>query len=382
MRIYDLESIKRKKSANVKWIRRIMHVFFIVFVFAYIYNYYDSYTLDSLKRTASYISLAHKSDVSEVTIDVSTKNSSKTYAFGSGIINVDDDFATFFNLAGEIDSEIAINYQNPNVALGKNHAIIYDLGFYNLAIANSYGALYKMETQYRILGMGIDDNENYVIITDEMGYIGSVATFNSKNEQTFKWSTSTYNVINAKIDGNNLLTMNMYQDGINFKSNVILFDISKGESIFEYAFDDQFPIDAHIFPNGNICVVFQNQITFLSSTGAHIKDISNIALKAYNIDNEHNIIYVEDNFDNTYTLKLYDKTATLIATHTFEDSVEKIEVTSNYIYILTSEKLYKYDFYFNLIKEEQVQVGVFDILCFENNTIYAVYSDKLIRIMN
>lgn len=324
------------------------------------------------------MSLAHMPKSSNETIGLSMLNSSQIHSFGAGIVSLNNDFSTFYNLLGEVQTAIPLGYANPKIAFGKNQALVYDIGSNDYLIANSFGILSNHETDSRILSVSVDnETESYAIVTDDAGYNSSLRIYNVHNNEIFKWSTSTYNVLKTELFNNKVATISLKQDGLNLKSYLIVFDTKTGEQKFEYEFTNKFPIDLHIFPDESICVVFQNGFEFFDKNGTFVKNIDTISLQSYNFDTNHKIAYAVNNFDDTYGVYLMDSKGNVESSVTLQDKVTSLNLTSKYVYILAQNTLYKYDMYFNLIDFEYTEVNIINVIAYPNDTIYAVYSNEM-----
>lgn len=376
MEVFNISSFK--KNNHVKKIRIFARICFACYLVVYGYFHITDYAVAPLKRTMSYVTLAHKSKNSSVQIDINVNNDTKIYSFGSGIVSLDTDFASFINLIGTSEADIALGYTSPNIAFGKNQAVIYNLGSTDYLIANSFGILSENKTNARILGLYADDiSENYAIITDDTGFNNVLRVYNANSNEIFKWSTSTYSIIKATLYGDMLSVLAIKQEGLDFKSYLISFNLKSDIPLFEYEFVGDMPIDMHIFEDRNIAVIFDNKITYVNKSGEHEKTTENLALKSYNLNSHHNMTYATNNFDDTYTLTIVDTKGAVQATTTIYEKVNSITKTNRYIYVLTQNTLYKYDYYFNLIETAYTEVNILNIIAFSNDMVYAVYSNEL-----
>lgn len=381
MQIHNLKSIKKNRLSGIKKVRSFLRVFYAVLIIIYAISHFQDYGIASLKRATSYLTLAHKSKASSVQINIDVNTDTSIHSFGTGLVSINTDFASFINLVGLSEADIPLGYSSPNIEFGKNQAIIYDIGQNDYIIANSFGVLSEHETSARILSVAVDDiNENYAIVTDDTGYNSVLRVYNVRNNEIFKWSTSSYNIIRSSLYKDILATLCIKQDGINFISYLIVFDISSGEMLYEYPFADDFPIDMHIFENSNICVIFQNKLQFITKTGQLSNSSEHLALKSYNLDSHHNIIYATNNFDDTYSLCVADSTGKEISSKKLYEKINSIDLTPKYIYVLTNNTLYKYDYFLNLIDTEYTEVNILKVITFANDVVYAVYSDEMVKL--
>ncbi len=378
MKIYDLESIKKRKLIFLDRLKKIAILLFGIYILTYLFQHYEDYTPSSISRSVTYMALAHQSINNEDEFLIETNANSKSSTFLKSVINLDDSYARIFGLNGEIYDEINLDFKNAKIDYGKNNFIFYDIGGYEVVVANSLGETHRQKEDYRIIDGFIDINDNYGLIVDEAQYTSSVKVYDNMNMNIFNWSTSKYNLLSASLSGDRLATIGIGQDGLDFISMVRVFDIKSGETIFETEISEDFPIDIR-FIDEKVIVILENGYAIYNETGDLILKENDIALKAYNVKDAHNIIYLENNFDNSYILNILNSDLEIIST-VFDGTPEKIYTSNRHIYIYSENSLHKFDLKLNKIDEIFIGAGVLDVLVFDDDEIYAIYSNKLERV--
>ncbi|MFI3227716.1 MAG: DUF5711 family protein [Clostridia bacterium] len=380
MAVYDINDFKVNKHSKLRKFRKVLWLFFAVYVVIYFIMYHEDYSLKSLQRSIEYVALAnndeHIGDDISVTIDRTTIYD----IFQNGFVTLDKDVLTYINAASRVDVEIPYAYQNPDIAVGKNQIITFDRQGYEFSSSNSFGETFSTQTSSKILDVSISPSDYFSVLTDEASYISALTVYNNSNKEIFKWSTSTYNVVSSIIDssGDNMIALCIYQEDATIKSKIVLFDISKKEISAEVEFQDSIPIDASFFSNGNISVIFSDSICILDSDLQTLYSKNTANLYAYNVETTHNMLYATDD-EIGVLITVLNSQGQEVASKTIDYTTKAFAMSNDAIYILTANYVYKYDLELNLIGQIYTETNIMGIIC-DNNTLYGIYSTGIKRL--
>lgn len=379
MAVYDINDFRKNKHSALRKFKKILWLFFISYVVFYFAHNFREYSLESLERSLTYISLANDDEQISDNISVVIERTTSYDIFQNGFVTLDRDVLTYINAASRVDVEIPYAYQNPEIAVGDNQIITFDRQGYEFSASNSFGETFTGQTSSKILDVSISPSDYYAIITDEASYISAITVYNASNSEVFKWSTSSYNVVSARIsdNGDKMVALCIHQEDAVMVSTLILFDISKKEILHQVEFDDQLPIDVSFFDNGNISVIFNGQICVLSNNLETIYSKEAINLHAYNIENGHNILYAVDDGIG-YTVTVVSSAGEEVAQSQIDMTIKAYVVSNDAIYILTADYVYKYDLELNQAGQIYTESNIIGIIY--ENALYGVYADRVIRL--
>ena len=375
MSIIDFKSHKTPKP--IKKIKKLLRILFLIYVFVYFYINYDQYTPKALSRTLSQIVSTDSINTSE--IDIIMNRNTKISSFSGGFIKADKDILSFISASGDILLEIPLLYQNPNIKIGNSTVLAYNSNLYDYQIVSSFGTLFEGTCNSKILNASINNEDEYIIVTDEDGYVSGVKMYNSKHEEIFRWSTSKYNIISAKSEGNTLATLCIYREQGEFKSKVILFNIKSGKTISETDLNSKFPLNVYFLQNSNVAIILQDGIHIIDDKGAILKVVEIPNMRAYNVSDGHNIVYTRETFDGNTEICILDSIGNEVSKLILQEEIIDIEISHNYVYILTKEDITKFDVYLNEVESNKHDAGVSDIIIHTNGDVYGVFSNKLIK---
>lgn len=377
MDIYDISDYRQSKYHKMRILRKLLYIIFGLYIIVYFSVHYQDYSIQSLKRTLTYLSIAHTQDSIGENIFVEIDRYTDYGIFQNGVATLNRDILTYTNPASQTDIEIPYSYQNSSMRIGRDSVIIFDRQGYEFSVSNSFGVRFSAITSSPIIDISISDNDYYAIITDETAYISAVTVFNDKNSQIFKWSTSTYNVVCARIDDNaeKMVALCIQQE--NQKATAIVFDIKNSQISNQVEFSDKMPIDAKFLDNGNFAIIFSDNINILDKDLNVLFDDYTLNLQAYNIQNGHNILYAIDDDIGTEVI-LVNSNGKEQARVTLDFVIKSFLVSNDAVYILTSDYVYKFNHDLHQVEQIYTESSILSIIY--NNYIYGVYNDRIARL--
>lgn len=379
MNVYQIKNFKDNQHAKLKKIRKTINLIFLAYVLFYFATYMEDYSQTSLTRAVSYIKIANQSTDAMGNIDFRLTQTSKIDLFASGIVTCDKDYITFYNAGGQIDKELALVYTLADMAVGSNQVVAFNRGGVDYSVSNSFGELYKGTTASEIIDVSISEDDSYIITTDEIGYISAITMFDKDSNEVFKWSTN-YNIVKAISKENKIASICVSQDGVQFSSILKIFDSKTKKEEMEVDLGNRFPLDITFLSNDNIVIIFNEGIIVLDSNGDILYSISQVDIKAYNIEHSHNIIYAIENADLSTTITIIGNRGNKIAEKTLDYEIDGYQVDDNNIYCLTGDFVIKYDLDLIEISKTAVDNGIKSIKLHSNGCLYGVYNSKLVQI--
>lgn len=156
-------------------------------------------------------------------------------SFSSGIAVLNRDTFKIINAAGNEDLSVQLKYKNPKMSLSDKRVLTYDLGGKNYSIFGSYSQLGAQTMGSPILYTTINDNGDYLIITDEIDYRGGVYIYNSSLKEQYKWATSEYYVILGAINkkASNFSVMCMKETDSGTQTIINSFSVNEEAPVFQ-----------------------------------------------------------------------------------------------------------------------------------------------------
>ncbi|MFI3115720.1 MAG: DUF5711 family protein [Clostridia bacterium] len=379
MAIINLNDYKKSRGAKLRDIKKVLWIVFFIYVAMYASNHYKDYSVQSLQRTFSYISFVNSEGNINDDIFVDIERTTLYDIFESGVVLLKRDILTYINPASKENAEISYVYQNSDMSVGTNKVVVFDRKGTDYSVSNSYGQVYFGKTSSPIINITMTKDDNYVIITDETSYISAITVYDNNNKEIFKWSTSKYNVVSATLDEKTekLVALCIYQEDTQIKTAVVSFDIKNGEIDKSIDFVHEIPIQAKYFSNGNIAIICRDLVCVIDENFDIIyKDEAN-NLSAYNFDSSHNMLYAKDN-GASVEINVVDSEGELKSSKNFDFTIKAYSMSNNAVYILTAEKVYKYNLELELEAETLVDASMLKIIY--KDALYGVYQDRIVRL--
>lgn len=378
MSVSDIRPYRREHFNKIKRIRRFLRSSFLLYLIGYFMINYKAYGSAEIERALYYLVNSNYS----TSIPISRTNTTVLEPYSNGIVMADKDVLSYISIAGEIDSEITLAYVSPAVTVGYSTSIAYDRNGYIYRITDDYGSRDDRTLMSKIINIHANKKDQYVVITDEVGYVSAFTFYDKNSNEILKWSTSKYNIIGAKAsdNGNFIVATCVSQDNLQFISSILVFDTKTGDIISQTNFVDKFPLDIEIFDNSNFAIIFSDHIRISNPYGNTIFDSGSVSLSAYNTDSGHNIAYAENSFGGSTVVNLINQNGKLLSSNTFAQKVDSYAISDSNIYILSNFRVYKYTYNFKLVDETEQLSGILDLIIQNDNSVYGVFYNKLERL--
>lgn len=374
MQIIDFN--KYKKHKPIKFIRKFAKILFALYAIWYLSINYLEYTPKELSNAASQLSNINFTTAKE--IPIINDSTIKIESFNAGFVRASKDALSFMDTAGEDILEVSLTYDNPNIRIGQSIILVYNSNSYEYELVSNIGSIYDGSLKSRILNASINQDDEYILVTDEQGYVSGLKLYDDNYTEVFEWFTSKYNIIAAKSSGNNIAAICVHQDDNNFYSSLMLFNKKSQDYIETVDLDGNFPVDLYFLNNSNIVVILENSIYIISISGEILKIEETRDLKAYNISSDY-IIFASKNYSYLTEISVLDKTGNLVSTIEVDYDIIDMDISYEYIYILTEDHILKYDFFLNEISNSEQSGDITDLIIHSNGEVYGASSTKLIK---
>ncbi len=126
-----------------------------------------------------------------------------------------------------------ISGENPRIATSSYGMVIYDKDGTSFSIFTETGTQIAVTTE-SLVSASINNQGYVTAIVRQQGYKGGVYVYDDTGQALFKWSSGTWNILDAKCsdDGKTLAVSLLDTSSGNASGNVMLFDIAVSEKPF------------------------------------------------------------------------------------------------------------------------------------------------------
>lgn len=368
---------QRLRIKPIKIMISLSKILFAIYIICYFWFNYSHYTPKQLSNAFSQLNSISFKTADEIAII--NDSTVKIMPFNAGFIRIGRDVLTFTNTAGQDVYEIMLTYDSPNLKIGNSLVLAYNSNSYEYEIISGIGSIYQGETKSRILNASINEDDQYLLVTDEQGYVSGLKLYSQDYKEEFQWFTAKYNIISAKSKDNNIGAICVNQEDNTFNSSLILFDKRDENYMIEVDLDGKFPIDLHFLDNSNIVLILEDSIYVVSKEGEILSIIETKNLKAYSMQNNHNIIYAEQNEEDIVKLNILDNYGKITSTIEIDYDIIDIETSLQGIYILSNDEIIRYDLELVEISREERDRNITQIIVHFNGELYGITSNRIIK---
>ncbi len=238
----------------------------------------------------------------------------------------------------------------PQVYAGKNLAMAYDAGGNMLlAVHKSEGEVLRVTSEKPILDADLSPNGNICYISSEAGYKSVITVYNEKQEQIYRWlSTSTFMPVAAVSEnGKDLAAIGLNENDGNFASVLNLFRTDTDHVLTTVSLGSDLIYDLLYLNKDCICAIGETGISFVSASGEMLGTYAynNSYLKDYDTGGDGFLALSMNTYraGNRYTLVIVDEMGKELGSIYVGQEILDISAAGKYIAVLTTQGLTIYD---------------------------------------
>ena len=285
-----------------------------------------------------------------------------------------------YNLSGNnILSEF--NYiNNPVIKSSEKYLLVYDLGGYNYAIFNSFSKLYEETTEYPITGAAISDDGTYVIVTQTQEYRSAIYVYDDGFRYVGRMlSNKLIMDIDIKKDGSEILIASAYNEEGDFYTEIMTWNPRVADEIKKFQVNDLMPVSAGYNSNGGCNIICDNRILFcdnnfeLAGTYMYKNKVPERGFSGYEYAC---LVFPKNLIGDNYELIVFDNFGNTIGGADIKGKIIKTVPYENYLFVLTSDTVYKYDISSGVHYSSEVEKNALDLIIINDEAIILCYQGR------
>ncbi len=338
------------------------------------------FTFSSIRNLSSYVAVGlqqHKKDIS--TISYENGLISDAALFESGLAYADNDMLFLAKPGGLITLRQPLGYASPTTEATENHVLIYDRGGNKAMLATASGAAAELELNSSIITGSISRDGHFVLISDTQGYHASVAVYDTKGKEVFKYQSSEYYIVAAALSMNSksLAVLAFKQNGVALESHLLLYSTMDGSLTVDATLPDTLGLDVCFLTNNSVAALCDSGLYLINNKGEVDHAISAAAndLLAFSLQDGALAIatraYSSGARSELYSIRENGK---LSGPHPLGDEPSAISISDSGIATLSSSGVSVYDTNFAPLWFNAEAVGARRILLDDNGTLFALYA--------
>ncbi len=264
--ILSLEQARKKRS-RLKLVRKLL-IFLTVLIMAVLMilvgNYFKDVDYESLLNEQLLGSGAQTFPVSipaGKALSLQVKGSNLAVGTSTGFLLLDKN--------GKRINVLTHAFTNPQIALGKNRQLYYDLGGRDLLIYSGSRKLHNIRYDFPIYGALLSGNDTMAVVTGSERYIAQMSILDKSFTTIYEWYSYETNVVDMSFSKNSsaIAVGGLTAENGAVKTSIYLFKLNKEKEVFKKDFPGITLIKVDYKPNGRIYVVTDAKLIVLDEQG-------------------------------------------------------------------------------------------------------------------
>jgi len=261
----------------VHGLQLIVFMALVIAVCAVFYIYRSDLSLANFRRFFSYMDFTGGQTVlKEGSVPLETGLSNIVLPFRKGYAVLNSDTLTYLNAAGGEELSVQLGYERPALQAAEKVLLAYNQGGTGYCVANSYAVLAQEQAEGAILAADLAKNGAFALVTSEPGYRAAVTLYDDKQQQCFKWSTSSYYVGSVAVapDGKGFVAACLSASGGSFETTLVFFSLDKEEPVATLSLGSGYAVGL-CYPTGRtVAAVLDNGLVLCTAEGEPIRQIT------------------------------------------------------------------------------------------------------------
>ena len=339
----DLETAP-KKSGLVKKILALAAIVLVVCAAVSLILFRDSLNLDNIRRWVKYMNVNDDVGYGRYSFDSHSSNRYSGFSNGLAVASVSG-----MDVYDENGGELCVLQQQmalPQLMVSGNMALVYDVGGNALAAVHSRnGEVLRLEESRPILDADLSSGGYIAVSGSASGYKSVLSVYDQHQKLVYRWLSSTTYMPHCAIsaDGKTLVAVGLGQTAGTFESTLYFFRTDSEEVQMMLALGSDLVYDLQFADNGNICVVGETAVQYVSPKGELLGSYvyEQPYLKDYNAGGNGFLTLSLNMYraGNRYSLITVDEKGQKLAEVYIGQEILDLSACGRYIAVLTSDGL-------------------------------------------
>ncbi len=343
---YFLRTARRIRAA--KLVLAAVIVIFSLFAFTVNRSQMTVSNLRYMLKYIDFISPASPVENSEVYFDADDKT--KLSLLRGNPVVLDGSGLSVYDRTGRVTLHENFAFSNPAIIAGEKYVYAYDLGggTNTLKIFNSYAELYSCRYDNPVLGVSVNDDGDYCVITADKGYASGVKVYDSDNRIIYSKQFGDVYTVAAALgkDAAYVLTATVTVDDGDYVCELSRCDTTKEQVVNVMRYLGELPLDVSYFDDGGFVFITDRAVRFFDADCSVVEErfFGSESAKRYFSDDEYAIItYATQIVGNSTRLSVLGSDGEEVFSEYYEGDVLGASVGgSDVLYVLTTGTLHSY----------------------------------------
>ena len=261
------------------------------------------------------------------------------------LVVITDTHLNFYDKSGVNVKSVQHSYSNPTAVPGGNRILLYDLGGYNLIVANKKGEIFTKKTDEQIIMSSMSSSGYTIVVTQTEKYASYMTVYDSNGKEAFRWS-SNQRVVDVSFNksGDGCVVSSITADGGEIKSMLTGLSFSKSEPLFETQKYSTMIYKTRYCSDGNIWAVANTRLMKLNDKGEVLYNFDyDTNLEKFTFDGDIAAIVQKSVINSSFELSVMPSSTGEVHKYTANDVCKQITCHKGKVYVLMSKTLAVFD---------------------------------------
>lgn len=289
----DEENLTQNKIKSfLRNVRLVIVVLVVVTLALLVFFNIDEINTDNFRRILAKIDFSfnqvNTNNSGTISFNGDSLNCYDIYKGGLAVLSTDG--LKIYDEKGNEFNSIQSIYHTPTMQTTKKFILTYDRGGTSLNIANSFTNVFSKTFPNRILNASMAENGSFLVITEYEGYKALITVFDSSfNEKFLLYNAQNY-ILDAELsnDGQVLTTATLKSAKGEIEATINSYKVGKDIPFYSFSIADCIPFELKYKSNGNLCVISDKKVVFISKDGKKEGEINFEGRLLYNFSDNNN----------------------------------------------------------------------------------------------
>ena len=253
-----------------------------------------------------------------------------------------DGNATLYSMAGRAILSDHTDGADSFDASGK-YLAVYRRGTLSAKLYNSFSDVYTISAEYPITCVCTDDDGGFAVVSSEKAVRTAITVYNKAFAPVYIWrSTDKYAVCTALSSGGaKLAVLAMGTNGGIQYSQLVVKNVSNGESVCEQTYSGEQPLGLYFMKNGDVAAVTDKAIRTYNAKGEKKAEIRLAGeLGCIEVRNDGMTVCVYGT-GNAALISVFDRDMNKTGEYSVNAKITKVITEENVTYALSYDRLFE-----------------------------------------
>lgn len=288
----------------------------------------------------------------------------------------------FYDLKGNVVSEVTHGLTNPVMKTNKNYCLIYDRGGMSYKLLSPFKIHIDKKTTNKILTANLSENGSVAIAQLNPRYSTYLNIVDNQGDTYYEWFSAHDKLVDLAFNpaSTGLAAATVIPDQGLMTTVVYGLDFKSEEETFKSQIIGSNPYNISYKSNGNITIVGDTVVSTMNDEGT-IKSqyFPSTDVVGFTVTPQNTYLITESLLSKNHTIHVLNRAGEISNKADFHDRQARSHYSNGVLYILANDMLYNYSVSTNKIENIQIDKEYKD-LTVVNGTVYLLDENEIVKL--